>query len=276
MIVSVSRRCDIPRFQFDWFMERVGEGFVEVANPYNAGQIKRVSLLPAREDPDGVDLFAFWTRDPRHILSNAENLLERGFIFYVMVTVTGYPAVLEPDMAPAQEVLSAMKELSQKLGADSVIWRYDPILLSSITDEDFHRRNFSELAQSLAGSVKRVIISLYDEYHGAKLRLLELERKGRLKMPNTPGDVSALLADMAKTAEAAGMEIQTCAEEKDFSSFGIKPGACIDAVLVNKLCGLKLKTRDKNQRPNCLCCKSTDIGVYGVCEARCEYCYAWR
>ena len=279
MIVSVSRRCDIPRFQFDWFMERVNEGFVEVTNPYNARQIKRVSLLPAGENMklgDEVDLFVFWTRDPRHILANADELTKQGFLFYVMVTATGYPNVLEPDMASVSEVLSAMKELARKIGADRVIWRYDPILLSSITDENFHRRNFNELAQELAGSVRRVIISVYDEYRETRMRLFELERTGKLQMLDSNDGLAELLTDLAKSAKAAGMEIQSCAEKEDFSSLGINPGACIDAALIKKLFGLELGGKDKNQRPNCLCCKSVDIGSYGTCEARCVYCYAWR
>ena len=279
MIVSVSRRCDIPRFQFDWFMERVNEGFVEVTNPYNARQIKRVSLLPAGENMklgDEVDLFVFWTRDPRHILANADELTKQGFLFYVMVTATGYPNVLEPDMASVSEVLSAMKELAQKIGADRVIWRYDPILLSSITDENFHRRNFNELAQELAGSVRRVIISVYDEYRETRMRLFELERTGKLQMLDSNDGLAELLTDLAKSAKAAGMEIQSCAEKEDFSSLGINPGACIDAALIKKLFGLEFSGKDKNQRPNCLCCKSVDIGSYGTCEARCVYCYAWR
>ena len=299
MIVSVSRRCDIPRFQFDWFMERVNEGFVEVTNPYNAGQKKRVSLLPAAGGTEeGVDAFVFWTRDPQYILANADELTNRGFPFYVMVTMTGYPDVLEPDVPPAPEVLASMKELSRKIGAERVIWRYDPVLLTSITNEDFHRRNFSELAQKLAGFVRRVIISVYDEYREAKMRFFELERTGKLRMPDSSDGLAGLLADLAKSAEAAGMykppaaalynhlpytrrpeggmEIQSCAEKEDFSSLGIKPGACIDAALIEKLWGLKLRGKDRNQRPNCLCCKSTDIGSYGNCTARCVYCYAWR
>ena len=271
MIVSVSRRCDIPRFQFDWFMERVREGFVEVTNPYNPRQIKRVSLLP-----EDVDALVFWTRDPRNILANADELAERGFRFYVMVTATGYPNALEPDMSPAPEVLAAMKELSRKVGADRVIWRYDPVILTSITDEDFHRRNFSELARELAGSVRRVIISIYDEYREAKKRLDEMEKNGELKLLETDGVLPELLADFAKCAETAKMEIQSCAEKEDFSSLGIKPGACIDAALIKKLWGAELNGKDKNQRPNCLCCKSVDIGVYGNCTAKCVYCYAWR
>jgi hypothetical protein len=282
MIVSVSRRCDIPRFQFDWFMERVGEGFVDVANPYNARQIKRVSLLPLNQGEagqsaeEGVEAFVFWTRDPRPILANVDEMTGRGFCFYVMVTVTGYPDALEPNPAPAAEVIAAMQELARKIGQDRVIWRYDPVLLSSVTGDDFHRRNFRETARSLAGSVRRVIISIYDEYRETRMRLFELERTGKLRMPDAGSDLSGMLADMAKSAADAGMEIQSCAEKEDYSLFGISPGACVDAALIRKLFCLELSGKDRNQRPCCLCCKSVDIGAYGTCEARCVYCYAWR
>jgi hypothetical protein len=271
MIVSVSRRCDIPRFQFNWFTEWLDAGFVDVANPFNANQIKRVSLLPA-----DVDAFVFWTRDPRHILANADDLTERGFPFYVMVTVTGYPAELEPDMVRTCEVLTAVKDMARKIGPDRVIWRYDPVLLTDITDEGFHRKNFSTLADDLAGSVRRVIISISDGYRGAKQRLEGLERAGVLRrLSDTGGGLAGLLTGFAEGAKDAGMEIQSCAEEGDFSPYGIKHGACIDAGLINKLWGLEFKGKDKNQRPCCLCCKSVDIGSYGLCAAHCVYCYAW-
>jgi len=281
MIISVSRRCDIPRFQFDWFMTRLNEGFVEVTNPYNANQIKRVSLL--RED---VDAFVFWTRDPRHILANAQELTNRGFPFYVMVSLTGYPAVLEPKSAPVQEIINSMIELPRIAGQERIIWRYDPIILTSVTDFDFHRRNFNELSQKLAGSVNRVIISIYDEYKGAIKRLDKLEQENKLQMMNTDEpefnkNLHELLADIAKNAAAHGMEIQSCAEKEDFSHLGIKPGACIDSVLIDKISGTSQSeascaklARDKNQRPNCMCCKSVDIGAYRTCKAGCVYCYA--
>ena len=300
MIVSVSRRCDIPRFQFTWFMEQLNAGFVEVPNPYNRRHKRRISLLPkgnpglrdadsqpraatacqvpAKADikpEEGVDAFVFWTRDPRNILTTAEELTKRGFPFYVMVTVTGYPPALEPGMVHTPKVVTAIRELSQKIGPDRVIWRYDPILISSITDEDFHRLNFTALAQSLAGSVRRVIISLYDEYKGSKQRLDAKEKSGELRMMDAGAGLTQLLADLAGSAEAAGMEIQSCAEKEDYSSCGIKPGACIDAALIEKHLHLQCGGRDKNQRPHCLCCQSVDIGRYGMCAARCVYCYTW-
>jgi len=269
MIVSASRRCDIPRYQFDWFMERLNAGFVEVANPFNSRQIRRVSLAP-----QDVDLFVFWTRDPRHILANADQLTELGFPFYVMITLNAYPNALEPSMVSTSEVLQTMKELAKKIGPDRVIWRYDPIIVTSITDENFHRRNFSELTQQLAGSVRRVIISIYDEYRESKKRLARLEQSGQLRLLDSGDNFAALLSDLAKSAEAAGLEIQSCAEKEDFSPLGIKPGACIDPALIEKIFSLKLGGKDKNQRPHCLCGKSVDIGSYGTCAARCVYCYA--
>ena len=267
MIVSVSRRCDIPRFQFEWFMDRLNAGCVEAVNPFNSRQVKRVSLIPEE------CVIIFWTRDPRNILATADELSYRGYRFYVMVTVTGYPLALEPSMVSTPKVLNAMKELARKIGADRVIWRYDPILLSSITDEDFHRENFKALAESLGGSVRRVIVSIYDEYRRSQQRLDGMEKAGGLRLIDA--DVAGVLSCMAKSAEDAGMDIQSCARKEDFSPFGIKPGACVDSELIGKLWGLAINGKGKSLRPNCLCCKSVDIGTYGLCSARCVYCYAW-
>jgi len=277
MIVSVSRRCDIPQHSFDWFMARLDAGFCEVVNPYNRHQIRRVSLVPRRDNgTDGVDVLVFWTRNPRHILAHAEELTQRGFPFYVMVTITGYPKELEPSMTPAAKVCAAVRELALKIGPDRVVWRYDPVFMSSITDADFHRRNFNELAQNLAGSVKRVIVSLYKEYRWAKQRIEAHERMGYFQMgQHDAAGIAELLTDMAESARAAGMEIQSCAEEVSLEPYGIRSSACIDAALINKLWGLEIKGKDKNQRPKCLCCQSVDIGSYSSCTSGCVYCYAW-
>ncbi|GHU54818.1 hypothetical protein FACS189442_1580 [Spirochaetia bacterium] len=290
--ISVSRRCDIPRFRFDWFLERLDTGYAEAVNPYNKAQIRRVSLLPQE-----VTALIFWTRDPRPILAHAKELEVRGYRFYVMVTLTGYPAVLEPNVPPPEAIIAAMGELAEKIGPERVIWRYDPIFLSSLTDSAFHLRNFEALAEALAGKVRRVIISVYDEYGGAKGRLAALEKAGSLTLTphyqtmNGAGrllpEVRALLGELAAIAANAGLEIQSCAEE-DLSAdpyepqLGIKAGACIDAELIRRLFpqdtppDIETGKKDKYQRPHCRCVPSVDIGAYGPCPAGCVYCYAWR
>ena len=112
-------------------------------------------------------------------------------------------------------------------------------------------------------------------------RLDAMERWGGLQILNAGDDfqqqaLPRLLTGFAESAKAAGMEMQSCARKEDFSPYGIKPGACIDEELINRLWGLDLSGKDKNQRPHCLCCKSVDIGSYGICSANCVYCYAWH
>jgi hypothetical protein len=276
MIISVSRRCDIPRFQFDWFMDRLDAGFAEAVNPFNANQVRRVGL-----SPEEAELLVFWTRDPRHLLARAGELERRGCRFYVMVTLTGYPALLEPRMPEAADICAAMRELAERTGPRRTIWRYDPVFLSSQTDESFHRENFSALARRLEGKIQRVIISLYDEYRGAKRRLGALEQSGGFRvLPATDGggrllpQVRGLLGDLAKIAGDAGMEIQSCAEAEDLSPLGIAPGACIDGGLIRDLWGIAADVKDRNQRPHCRCAPAVDIGRYGDCPAGCLYCYA--
>ena len=293
MIISVSRRCDIPRFFFDWFLERLDAGFVDVKNPFNANQIRHVSLAPADDDT----VFAFWTRDPASILEHAEELESRGCRFYVMCTLTGYPALLEPNMPSSPEVIQLMAALAGKITPDRVIWRYDPVFLSNLTDFEFHRVNFSSLAERLKGVVRRVIVSVYDEYPRAEKRLDLLESTNSLKrMAHYDGAASGkktltpmvrgLLADMANIAGSKGMEIQSCAESElsdckqstdclQSEDCGIKPGACIDGEYISKTFGIVAPGKDRfKKRPGCLCCQSVDIGTYGQCKAGCVYCYA--
>jgi hypothetical protein len=303
MVISVSRRSDIPRFRFDWFLERIKEGFVDVANPFNAAQVKRVSLKP-----EDAEFLVFWTRDPKALLDASATL--EAYPFYVMTTLTGYPKILEPNMPPQDDVINMMKALSNRYGKSRVIWRYDPILLTSITDTAFHISNFQELADRLSGAVERVIVSIYDEYGGAKRRLNSLEKEGHIRLlPHYDQngrllqEIKELAFRLAQIAKGAGMEMQSCAEE-GLSELGgqaavIKTGACIDGELIREIlsekaipglehstephCGVvstirgsPLGTRDKNQRPHCLCAPSVDIGSYGSCPAACVYCYARR
>jgi hypothetical protein len=207
-----------------------------------------------------------------------------------MVTLTGYPEILEPNPPSRPGVIAAMKALAKT----GVVWRYDPILLTTVTGPEYHRRNFAVLAAALEGAVNRVIISVYDDYAGSRRRLAGLSRAepGFALFPHYDDggrilpELRQLLAELAATAHRHGITPQSCAEAEDLSELGIKPGACIDPGLVETLCsggrlpaglsGKGLSAKDKNQRPHCLCAESIDIGTYGDCPAGCVYCYARR
>ena len=50
MIISVSRRTDIPAFYSEWFMKRLQDGYLMVRNPMNYHQISKISLSPELVD----------------------------------------------------------------------------------------------------------------------------------------------------------------------------------------------------------------------------------
>ena len=282
MILSISRRCDIPRFRFDWFLDCLKAGFVNTVNPFNAAQTRHVSLKP-----EDVDFIVFWTRDPLSILNACKEL--EPYPFYVMVTLTAYPKILEPNMPQKENIIKTMKALKETWG-QRIIWRYDPVFLSSLTDAEFHRSNFMDLSSRLSGITDRVIISIYDEYTGAKRRLTALGKKGELQiLPHYSENrqllpqIKNLVSEFAQIAKNAGMEMQYCAET-ELEDSGVKPGACIDGELIQKIIGEKQAYPgcaaaglvDKNQRSKCRCFPSIDIGSYSSCPAACVYCYARR
>ena len=84
MIISASRRTDIPAFYFDWFCQRLREGYADVVNPFNRKQVSHISLKP-----EAVDCIVFWTKDPTHMLEHLEAL--GGYDFYVQVSITITP-----------------------------------------------------------------------------------------------------------------------------------------------------------------------------------------
>jgi len=63
MIISASRRTDIPAFYSDWFIRRLQEGFLYVRNPFNARQIFKIVL-----SPDIVECIVFWSKNPASLL----------------------------------------------------------------------------------------------------------------------------------------------------------------------------------------------------------------
>lgn len=266
MILSVSRRTDIPAFYASWFFNRLQAGYVLVRNPYRFHAVSRIAL-----SPDVVDGIVFWTKNPAPMLERLGEL--RDYPFYFQCTATAYGTDLEtyvPDKDST--VLPAMRRLAEMIGPERVIWRYDPVLLSPKYTVAFHRQRFAQMAKALAGSTKRCVISFLDMYPTMQK---EAARLG-LCAPNRQ-EAETLAAHFAAVAAQNGIKVETCAENIDFAHLGIGHGCCIDKALLEKIGGYKLHTKkDANQRPLCGCCASVDIGTYATCPGGCVYCYANR
>ena len=274
-IISASRRTDIPAFYTPWFMERVRRGFFHRVNPFNAHQVKAISLKP-----DEVDAIVFWTKNPKPLLPFLAELDDRGLDYYFQFTLNPYEKPFEPHLPPLGERLDNFRALARMIGPHRVIWRYDPLILSSIAPLEYHREMFGRVAGELAGATRRVMFSFLDFYGKAKSRLATLQRGEGIVIHDIRGDGyrekrRELLKEMRICAADNGMEIYSCAEGEDLEEIGIKHGHCIDAGLVRELFGRSGKlAKDKYQRKECGCAESVDMGVYNSCPFRCAYCYA--
>ncbi|MEJ2421736.1 MAG: DUF1848 domain-containing protein [Acidobacteriota bacterium] len=272
MIVSASRRTDIPAYYMSWFMNRVAAGWCDVPNPYNPRQVSRLSLR--RED---VEAFVFWTRAPGALSEALPKLDGMDYPSYATITVTAYPKDLEPFLPPLERRLDDFRRLSDLAGPRRCVWRYDPVILSNWTNDAWHRETFGRIARALQGHSSRVVLSYLDLYRKTGRRLRKLETEGfRLAghEPLSPA-VSSLMRDLAAIAAEHGFSAQTCAEEDTAESWKISPGRCIDPGLLNDIYGLKLPCRkDPGQRKACLCTVSRDMGIADTCLAGCAYCYA--
>lgn len=270
MIVSVSRRTDIPSFYAEWFMNRVRAGSCSVPNPFNPAQVSLVSLAP-----EDVDVFVFWTRNPRPLLAFLPELEARGYRSVFLYTILGYPREIDPGSPPLETALKTFRDLSRMIGPGRVAWRYDPILLTSATGVPYHLERYREIAEALEGFTHRSIVSVARIYRKLQRRIDRLAARGIRLLPAGEESLAHLLPRMAKTAHACGMSIQACAPEIEVERFGIERGSCIDGRWISRLFGLDLDAgKDAGQRKQCGCAPSRDIGMYDSCLSGCAYCYA--
>ena len=259
MIISASRRTDIPSYYSDWFFNRIKEGFVLVRNPMNFHQVSRIKLTP-----DVVDGIVFWTKNPLPMLGRLGELKE--YAYYFQFTITPYGKDIEPNLPQkCDELIPIFKRLSGIIGADRVIWRYDPILLNSKYTIDYHIRAFEKIARELHNYTRRVTFSFIDtHYRGVK------NNANALALSNISFEAKTqLAASLALIAQSYNLKIDACAEEIDLARFGIDRARCIDGGFFEQM-----HKKDKNQRLQCDCSSSIDIGMYNTCPGSCRYCYA--
>lgn len=165
MIVSASRRTDIPALFSEWFYNRVKAGFVLLRNPYNFHQVGRVTLTP-----DKVEGIVFWTKNAAPMLPRIHELED--FKYYFQFTITAYERDIERNLPDKQEVIiPAFK----KIGTDKVIWRYDPILINKRYTWDYHIRAFTKLAEKLEGFTRKAVMSYVDAYRGVNLAAIGVQ-----------------------------------------------------------------------------------------------------
>ncbi len=264
MIISASRRTDIPSFYSEWFFQRLKEQYVLVRNPVNPHLISRISL-----SPDVVDGIVFWTKNPLPMLDRLSELEK--YPFYFQFTLTAYGKDIEPNLPSKNTVIiPAFQQLSRRIGKHRVIWRYDPIFFNEVYTMEYHCRYFRVLASKLGAFTEKCTVSFLDPYKSIAKSIQSLKIQAE-----TEKQQYELLQRFSRIAQNAGITIDTCAEPADFSNLGIPHACCIDRQRLERIGQWKLSLgKDPNQRKECGCISSIDIGAYNTCKSGCLYCYA--
>jgi len=267
VIISASRRTDIPAFYGQWLLNRLKAGEVLVRNPLNRKQVSAISLKK-----ENVDCFVFWTKDPGPFLPFLDELDSYNIPYYFSITITAYGRDMEKGMRRKKDIVDSVKELSSRIGVERVIWRYDPILFTEKLDTSFHLGAYESLAGALEGSTEKCIFSFLSEYGkiGGFIRDRGVVKPDREQ-------VRILVKRMSEIAMKRGMTLASCALTEDFSEYAVEHNSCVDPLLIEKLCGYAIQSRkDKSQRGACGCAESRDLGTYNTCLHGCLYCYANR
>lgn len=263
MIISASRRTDIPAFYSDWFFNRIKERYVLVPNPYNSKMISRISL-----DPAVVDCIVFWSKNPAPMLEKLDKL--KDYNYYFQFTLNPYGPDIENHLPAISKRIDTFKRLSDRIGKEKVIWRYDPVLTNETYTPGFHKEKFAEIAYELKEHTEKCMLGFIDHYQHIRTAV------GRFNIqPLLKANIEEMAVSFKKTVDTCSIQLDTCTVKVDLTHLGIPGGLCIDNQLVERIAGYPISVRkDKNQRDICRCAESIDIGTYESCLNGCIYCYA--
>ena len=307
VIISASRSTDILAFYAKWFFNRLEKGYCVWYNPFNRQQKMYVSFARCK-------VIVFWTKNPKPILPYLRELDERGIHYYFQVTLNDYVQEgFEPNVPGVEERIETFRALSERIGRERVIWRFDPLMLApGMTPRTLLSRIW-KIGNRLKGYTDKLVFSFVDIRAYRKVQSNLVKETGVFAKENVESaetdavqrvEIVDGLAKMRDIWASEGWNIRlaTCAEEIDLDKYGIEHNRCIDGELMERIWsddrelvyylhtgklpepdlfgGIpdipieRKNLKDKGQRKSCGCMVSKDIGMYDTCRHFCVYCYA--
>lgn len=279
VIVSASRRTDIPAFHADWFFHTLDDGYAVCRNPFNG--------IPYYVSYERTRVVVFWSKNPSPLLTYMPELERRGINCCVQYTLNGYDRRIEPFVPCYETGVDTFRRLVDAIGFGRVVWRFDPVLSAGERDVDTLLTHVERIGDMLQGYTERLVFSFADieRYAGVRRRIAA---SGVPVRELTVMEQERFAAGLSELNRRWNYALSTCAERITLDRYGITHGRCIDgglmrryfagdAVLMEYLdsCGGAMG-KDRGQRPECGCIPSVDIGEYGTCHHGCLYCYANR
>lgn len=280
MIISASRRTDIPAFYSDWFMEQIRKGIFYRKNPYNN------EIISTSVSPEITDVIVFWTRNPQNMMRKGylNELTDLGYKYYFQYTITGYQIKsnsgcnIDGSTPHPLKAIETFNKLADDIGINKLIWRFDPIIVNNDIPKEHILKIFNLISQNINPELKRVVISFLDDYQKVSTNMKKTGFSKPVDLVDSANQeiLNFLLNGLIGINQNYNdRKIYTCAESIDLTQWNIKPSKCIDDQYIKDVFGIKVsRAKDQGQRKACGCIKSVDVGMYNTCIHNCAYCYA--
>lgn len=292
VIISASRSTDIPAFYADWLISRIKEGYIQWKNPFNG--------VPSYISFQNTRLIVFWSKNPKSMLQHLNYLEEKKLNYYFQFTLNDYDKEkLEPCVPNVKSRIETFQQLSERIGKEKVIWRFDPLILTNKIGVDELLRKVENVGNQLKNYTEKLVFSFADIKIYKKVQN-NLRSNSIIYQEFDERTMNEFAVGLQSLNSYWNFELATCAEQMPLEKYGIIHNKCLDDDLIiwlfpddNELMdflGVKISppdifnpdpivlknknNKDKGQRKFCGCIISKDIGEYNTCPHLCEYCYA--
>lgn len=239
VIVSASRATDIPAFYSQWIIERLKAGYVVWTNPFN----RKDSYVSFNK----CKVIVFWTKNPRPLMPYLDELDKRGIHYYFQYTLNDYEKEnLEPNVPSLENRVKTFVELSERIGKERVIWRFDPIIMiPGMTVRQVLQRIWN-VGNKIKGKTDKLVFSFVDVNGYRKVKRNMVNATWVFDDINIEHaepeiiQVEEIVKGLAKMrdywkGEGWNIELATCAEGVDLSKYGVLHNRCVDAELMKKV-----------------------------------------
>ena len=259
MIISASRRTDIPSLHTKWFLNRLKEEYLITQNPISKNNFYKIPL-----NKNIVDIIVFWSKNPN--IDFLKEVRDLGYKFYLHFTITPYDKNIERNIPNKKLLIRNFQTISKLFGKEKIIWRYDPIILNDDFNANYHINNFKNFADSLNGYTDECIFSFVQIYSKIKNNIKNINDNDKI----------ILIENIKEISKKNNIKLKSCSQDFDnITNIRVEKSACIDKERIQKILGYSIKEKkDKYQRKLCNCIESIDIGMYNTCTNGCIYCYA--
>ena len=264
MIINVGGRTDIVNYYTPWLLNRLREGYAYSRNPFARENVYKLSLKP-----EDVDCLLFCSKNYQPILKHIGDIDEK-YNILCNYTITAYGKDIEPKVPTINQSIKTLKRLSDIVGSNKILWRYDPILLTEKYTIEKHLETFEDIVEKISPLVYRCIFSFVDMYKKVEENMPEI-------IPLTEEDKVKLLKGIGEISERFNLYTQSCATNESYEKYNIHAAGCTTREILEQAHNVVYKNvKGTGIRENCHCIPSRDIGAYNSCLSECKYCYANR